>query len=248
MAVALYRFFGTYAPRLVNSALTSGGWAVGARAAAVAREHAGPEDWACGEIVGATLEGDRERAEEIHSADHRAEADSSAAPHHVWSGGKQHRCVPASGRPTYRLRAYYHSIHLSWGTSDARPCSRGYRSQPADSPRSRETLRIPSRKHLLCSEWPELRRLFGARKSGHNRRAFAGFELRAHRVYSKGVFWLPTILAKARANGEDVRLTVAGDGRDRAELERRIGSAGLGGITKFRGWIQEKICRALCGT
>jgi glycosyltransferase involved in cell wall biosynthesis len=57
---------------------------------------------------------------------------------------------------------------------------------------------------------------------------------------SKGVFWLPKILKKARALGLDARLTVAGDGQDRAELERRVDSAGLRGVTEFRGWVQRE--------
>jgi glycosyltransferase involved in cell wall biosynthesis len=57
---------------------------------------------------------------------------------------------------------------------------------------------------------------------------------------SKGVFWLPEILKKVRSRGLNVRMTIAGDGPDKSELERRFNSAGLRGITEFRGWVQRE--------
>jgi len=57
---------------------------------------------------------------------------------------------------------------------------------------------------------------------------------------AKGVFWIPAIVAKSRALGVDVALTIAGDGPDRAELERRVQCSGLQAHTDFRGWVSRE--------
>jgi len=54
---------------------------------------------------------------------------------------------------------------------------------------------------------------------------------------AKGIFWVPEIVAKTRDLGQKVALTVAGDGPDRAELERRVQRRGLKSCTSFRGWV-----------
>jgi glycosyltransferase involved in cell wall biosynthesis len=59
---------------------------------------------------------------------------------------------------------------------------------------------------------------------------------------SKGVFWLPKILARLR--DEHVRLTVAGDGPDRAELEHRL--APFADRVTFLGRVAPAEIPALC--
>ncbi len=216
----------------------------GARAAAVAREHAGPEDWACGEIVGATLEGDRERAEEYRRQ--IIERKPTAVLLHIMCGQVESNIAAYLPRDVPRI-AFVHTITPSTYRG-ARAMRDHVHAVIGVSPRIRQDL------VKLCGFPPESTFCVpnGLNCDVFSERARADTIDGPLRVLScgriedisKGVFWLPTILAKARANGADVRLTVAGDGPDRAELERRIGSAGLGGITKFRGWIERENCRA----
>jgi glycosyltransferase involved in cell wall biosynthesis len=57
---------------------------------------------------------------------------------------------------------------------------------------------------------------------------------------SKGIFWVPEIVAKARALRQDITLTIAGDGPDRLALEKRVDRHGLKSCTSFRGWVNPK--------
>ena len=212
----------------------------GARAMEAARRYARPEDWECGEIVGPALEGDNERAEEyrrqiidrrpvavlFHVMCGQAESNLAAyLPREIPRIAFVHTITPSTYRGARAMRDHLHAVI---GVSP-RICEDLVRLYgfPADS-----TFCVPN--GLDCHAFSECPRTDPV--DGPLRLLSCG---RIEDI-SKGVFWLPGILKKVRARGVDARLTVAGDGPDRAELERRIDRAGLRGVTEFRGWVQRE--------
>lgn len=212
----------------------------GAPAMEVARRYARPEDWECGEIVGTGLETDNERAKEyrqqiidrgpaavlLHVMCGEVESNLAAyLPREIPRIAFVHTITPSTYRGARAMRDHLHAtIAVSPRIRDdlVRLC--GF---PADS-----TFCVPT--GLDCQAFSECARTDMG--NGPLRLLSCG---RVEDI-SKGVFWLPKILKKARALGLDARLTVAGDGQDRAELERRVDSAGLRGVTEFRGWVQRE--------
>ncbi|MHB9108080.1 MAG: glycosyltransferase family 4 protein [Armatimonadota bacterium] len=53
----------------------------------------------------------------------------------------------------------------------------------------------------------------------------------------KGIYTLPPAIRQCLDRGVDLRVTIAGDGPDRAELERRFRDEGLDGVVSFAGMI-----------
>ncbi len=212
----------------------------GAKAMDMARRYARPEDWECGEVVGSALDGDRERAEEYRR--HVVERRPAAVLLHVMCGQVESNLAAYLPREIPRI-ALVHTITPSTYRG-ARAMRDHLHATIGVSPRIREDL------VKLCGFPPEATFCV---PNGLDCRAFSACArtdvgngplrvLSCGRIedISKGVFWLPEILKKARACGLDAKLTVAGDGPDRAELERRIDSAGLRAVTEFRGWVQRE--------
>lgn len=212
----------------------------GVQAMQAARQHARPEDWACGEIVGPGLARDHERAEEY--CRRIRECRPSAVLFHVMCGQVEsnlpaflpleipriafvHTITPSTYRGARAMRDY---LHAAIGVS---PRIRDDLVKLCGFPEAC-TFCVPN--GLDCREFSECARVDAAAEPLRI--------LSCGRIedISKGVFWLPPILKKARSHGLDARLTVAGNGSDRPELERRIHSAGLRDITHFRGWVERE--------
>lgn len=203
----------------------------------VVRRHARPEDWDSGEVVGAGLSGDRERAEEyIRQIINRkptavlfhilfGQIESSLAaylPREIRRIALVHNITPATYRAVHAMRDHLDAtigvsprikrdlVRLCGFSDDRTFCiPNGVDSKPFSQYQREDNDEGPLRL-LSCGRLEDS---------------------------SKGIFWLPEILRKARRRGVDARLTVAGDGPDRTELERRIDRAGLHRITQFVGWV-----------
>jgi glycosyltransferase involved in cell wall biosynthesis len=80
-----------------------------------------------------------------------------------------------------------------------------------------------------------------AQEGGALRICYAGRII--HR--QKGVLLLPEIVAECRRRGMHVSLEIAGDGDDRAELERRITDAGVADCVRFLGVLAPEKTGAL---
>jgi glycosyltransferase involved in cell wall biosynthesis len=234
------QFFRNLRPALGEFGVNLRWLGCGANAAAAARQFARAEDWEAGELVGATLKCDKERAEEYLRQ--IAVRRPAAALLHFLGGQVESNLAAYLPRETLRI-AIVHNITPSTYQAARAMCNHIHATIGV-SPRVREdlvrllgfppdsTFCVPN--GLDCHVFSECARDDVA--DGPLRLLSCG---RIEDV-SKGVFWLPGILRQARARGLDARLTVAGDGPDRAELERRIDKAGLRGVTEFRGWVQRQ--------
>jgi len=212
----------------------------GAQAMQAARRYARPDDWECGEIIGPALHGEKERAREYIRQ--IAARRPSAVLLHVMCGQIESNLAAFLPREIPRI-ALVHSITPST-----------YRGARAMRDYLHATIGVSRRirKDLvkLCGFPPDntfcIPNGLDPRPFSECPRTDAGDGplrvLSCGRIedISKGVFWIPEIVKKAFARGLDMRLTVAGDGPDRAELQRRINSSGLRPITEFRGWVQRE--------
>ncbi len=210
----------------------------GAGTAEFAQRHAQPEDWDCGELVGSDLDDEKAIAEECRRA--IIERRPSAVLFHMLCGPVEtnlaaylpreipriamvHNITPATYRAARAMRGYFHAaIGVSPRISEDLVKLCGF---PADvvfcAPNGLDCRRFAAQERIDKEDGP-LRILSCGRIED----------------ISKGVFWIPEIVAKARALGANITLTVAGDGPDCAELEKRIGRLGLQEITRFRGWVR----------
>lgn len=83
-----------------------------------------------------------------------------------------------------------------------------------------------------CLELGRRRLEAGAPRGARRTLLFLGWLIRA-----KGVFDLLEAFAALAAGYPDVDLVFAGDGSDRAELERAVSDRGLEGRVRFEGWV-----------
>jgi glycosyltransferase involved in cell wall biosynthesis len=214
--------------------------ACGAQAMEAARRHARPEDWLSGEVVGPDLEVDREKGAEYRRQ--IVDRSPSAVLLHVMCGQVESNLAAYLPREIPRI-AFVHTITPS--TYRGARAMRGYlHATIGVSPRIREDLvtlcGFPADRTFCIPNGLNCQEFSGLARADVGKGPLRILSCGRIEDVSKGVFWLPQIIKKARARGLDARLTVAGDGPDRAELERRINTAGLQTVTEFRGWVESE--------
>lgn len=217
----------------------------GARAMEAAQRYARPEDLECGEIIGPFLEDEREIASEylwkirerrpslvlIHIMCGRIETNLAAyLPSDIVRIGMVHTITPSTYRGARAMRD-----HLDAAIGVSPRIRQDLVQRCGFNPAV--TVCIPN--GVDCQPFLQVER--AARTNG------ALGILSCGRIddISKGIFWLPEILVRARALKVNFRLTVAGDGPDRKECERRLVSAGLADVIRFLGWVKRENLPAL---
>jgi glycosyltransferase involved in cell wall biosynthesis len=212
----------------------------GARTAEFAQRQARSEDWQCGEIVGAALEDEKTIAEEYRKA--IIERRPAAVLFHMLTGPVETNLAAYLPREILRI-AMVHSITPATYRA-ARGMRNYFHAAIGVSPRICEDLvklcGFPAGAVFCAPNGVDYGRFAAQQRVDREDGPLRILSCGRIEDIAKGVFWIPEIVAKARALGVDVTLTVAGDGPDRAELEKRVGRLGLQECTQFRGWVHSQ--------